>query len=755
MKSADDRRKMFPRLTFISRAFRFFGISPTPDSPERKRRPEDSLALRAWVLASVLVGEAAVLASGYFDLATGILVPSLTVAAFVVSYSRRRERTVFIQVMLAFGALAALAVFFREVLASLYDTRVPLARLFLWVQVIHAFDLPARKDLSYSLVSGLILLSVGAVLSTSMWYGVFILAFIFCALGALAELSLSEARERAGASAVDGRGLALRAIIPGFLAVVVVGMACFALAPQSRSMNLSMMPTSAFQNFGGNFSGGVDNPYYEPPPGGDPFAAPPQSINADSYHGFNPYMDLRSRGRLSDEVVMKVRTEESVPYRGVVFDEYNGKGWEISTGDDAETLTSDGPRFDLLAAGSTTEPLEGPGRQVAQIFHVELDAANVIFGAYRPETVFFPTSSIKVDPYNSLRAPYEIPEGSTYSVISQLPNASPDELRSATTDYPEAIAEKYTKLPEGSGLERTRELARELTEGTDNPYDAVAKMNEHLKNEYPYDLSIPPQREDMDAVEYFLFEERRGYCEQFSSSLAVMAQTLGIPARVATGYVPGEYNPFTGLHEVRASDAHAWVEVYFPGYGWSTFDPTPGFDSTPWQYEAAGNFQGSKAFGFLAGKAGEAFSPALGHAGSLMRGVASLDPASILVAGTIVGGAFLVVAYLRRYMIHRRKTSRQKFVKVSDARLYARYREATAAFEKAGIVRRPHETPEEYARRAAEELGSPEVERMGAIYLYARFRDAVPGEMVEEFGRLEPEVLAAAEEHRKKSKVGV
>ncbi len=97
----------------------------------------------------------------------------------------------------------------------------------------------------------------------------------------------------------------------------------------------------------------------------------------------------------------------------------------------------------------------------------------------------------------------------------------------------------------------------------------------------------------MDTVEYFLFEQRRGYCEQFASSLAVMACSIGIPARVATGYVPGEYNPFTGLHEVRANDAHAWVEVYFPGYGWSTFDPTPGSTAgtgrlpTPWKRRAS------------------------------------------------------------------------------------------------------------------------------------------------------------------------
>ncbi|HJQ30309.1 MAG TPA: DUF3488 and transglutaminase-like domain-containing protein [Rubrobacter sp.] len=712
-----------------------------PSGP--KRPPEDSVELRVWVLAAVLVGEVAVLSSGYFGAVTGFLVPFLTAVAFVVSYRRRRERNVLIKVMLAFGALAALAIFFREVLSSLYDTRVPLARLFLWVQVIHTFDLPARKDLAYSLVSGLVLVAVGAVLSTSLWYGGFVLAFLLCALGALAQMSLSEARERAGLGATRSRGFVVGIVVPGFFTVVALGLLCFSLLPQRQAMNVTMMPTSAFRDVGSNFSGGVQNPYYGPP-GGDPFAAPPQAISPDSYHGFQPYMDLRSRGRLSDEIVMKVRSEESVPYRGVSFDEYNGEGWEISTGDTAEKLVSNNLRFDTFTA-SNTEPAPVQAREVAQVFHVEKDSPNIIFGAYHPETVFFPTSTIKIDPYSSLRAPYEIYEGSTYSVISQVPNASPDRLRSAGTDYPEEIVDRYTGLPP-TGLERTRELARKLTESSTNPYDAVLRMNEYLKTTYPYDLSIPPQRKEMDAVEYFLFEQRRGYCEQFSSSLAVMARSLGIPARVATGYAPGEYNPFTGLYEVRASDAHAWVEIYFPGYGWSTFDPTPSFDSTPWQYRAESNLQGGEAFGFLAKRLGKAAGPAAAAAGSLARGVAKLDPASILVVGMMVAGMYLVLFYARKLLARRRrKPLVGHLIKVSDARLYSRYRMITNALEETGIARETQETPEQYARRVARTLDEPVMERLGEIYLYARFRDAVPAALAGEFDLLEPRALAAIE----------
>ena len=358
-----------------------------------------------------------------------------------------------------------------------------------------------------------------------------------------------------------------------------------------------------------------------------------------------------------------------------------------------------------------------------------------------------------MEPYNSLRAPYENPEDSTYSVISQVPNASAEQLRAAGTSYPEPITDKYLGLP-ASGQERTRDLARELTKDAATPYDAVLALNEHLKNNYPYDLSIPPQRESMDAVEYFLFEEGRGYCEQFSSSLAVMARSLGIPTRIATGYVSGEYNPFTGLYQVKASDAHAWVEVYFPGHGWSTFDPTPGFDSTPWEYHEQGNFQGSEALSFVASKAGEALGPVLRPAGSLMRGVASLDPASIIIAGLLLGMASVVAVYGRRHVAKKcHKPDPKRSVKVSDARLYGRYRAVSAAFGEAGVKREEHETPEEYARRAADASGAPEVARLGEIYLYARFRNAVPAELVEEFDRLEPTALEAAEKLKEASKV--
>lgn len=114
--------------------------------------------------------------------------------------------------------------------------------------MIHAFDLPARKDLAYSLLSGLILIAVGAVLSINLWYCIFVLAFLVCALGALSQIHLSEARERSGNSTTGSRGLVRGVIVPSALAVVALGFLCFSLLPQKQGMNMTMMPTSFFKN---------------------------------------------------------------------------------------------------------------------------------------------------------------------------------------------------------------------------------------------------------------------------------------------------------------------------------------------------------------------------------------------------------------------------------------------------------------------------------------------------------------------------
>ena len=124
-----------------------------------------------------------------------------------------------------------------------------------------------------------------------------------------------------------------------------------------------------------------------------------------------------------------------------------------------------------------------------------------------------------------------------------------------------------------------------MTAGAETPAQRARAIEGHLRQDYGYTLELLSKPVD-DPLAYFLFVRKKGHCEYFASSMAVMLRTLGIPARVVNGFRGGEYNDLTGSYIVREKDAHSWVEAYFPEYGWVTFDPTPagqaGSTATRW-----------------------------------------------------------------------------------------------------------------------------------------------------------------------------
>lgn len=154
---------------------------------------------------------------------------------------------------------------------------------------------------------------------------------------------------------------------------------------------------------------------------------------------------------------------------------------------------------------------------------------------------------------------------------------------STSNDYPARISSMYLQLPRVDP--RVRELARQITASATSNYDRARAIENYLRTRYGYTLQLPGVRVP-DPLAYFLFERKKGHCEYFASSMTVMLRTLGIPARVVNGFRGGEYNHLTGSYIIREKDAHSWVEVYFPEFGWVTFDPTPAGDATtdagPW-----------------------------------------------------------------------------------------------------------------------------------------------------------------------------
>jgi transglutaminase-like putative cysteine protease len=291
------------------------------------------------------------------------------------------------------------------------------------------------------------------------------------------------------------------------------------------------------------------------------------------YYGFDTRLDLSYRGGLSDTVMMFVRSPAWSYWRSHAYDTYDGRTWTQSS-DELETLERDGVGFKLWERGWIRSDY------FVQTFYIVQPMPNLIFMGGLPIDLYLAADQVARDSTGGIRVGEPLQAGMIYSVLSLRQDYSPEQLRAASHEYPDEITNVYLQLPE-SITERTRDLAHEITRGADTAYDKAVLLRDHLRDTYPYDFYPPAQAPNTDAVDQFLFVDQRGVCEQYVSALVVMLRELGIPARLAAGYGSGDYNAITGYYEVRANDAHAWAEVYFPGYGWIPIDPTPGWEGSP------------------------------------------------------------------------------------------------------------------------------------------------------------------------------
>lgn len=168
------------------------------------------------------------------------------------------------------------------------------------------------------------------------------------------------------------------------------------------------------------------------------------------------------------------------------------------------------------------------------------------------------------------------PGGQAYSVIGLMPRIGPTELGAAGTDYPPFIVDAYLGLPD-TVTQQTAELANQIVAqaGATTPYDQAVAIQNYLRSNFTYQIDAGGAPDGRDIVDYFLFESKVGRCDHYSSSMAVMLRTLGVPTRIVTGLAPVAYDNDMNGYVYRGRNAHAWVEVYFPGYGWIPFEPTP------------------------------------------------------------------------------------------------------------------------------------------------------------------------------------
>ena len=545
------------------------GLIEIVRSANATRKPEDSVALRACVLGAVMVAALALVAEQAVALSSGALLMVALPLAYWVSYKRRREDNWHIKIALTIGALLALFRFLGQLtgVATLDEVRFPLAELFLWVQVLHGFDLPARKDLNFSLGSSLTLMAVAGSISQDLRLVIFLVPYLGLIVASLALTHRAEIEDKvtawarpprapAGASV---RGPALREIFRAVGLTAAAAVLLFLVIPQPSGVRTLALPFSVGGGVGLFGGGGVANP-------GFASGSATTRGTGSSYYAFSERMDLRIRGDLSNELVMRVRSSAPSMWRGIVFDSYDGVAW---TGDETDaTSLGDTPPF--------AYPIEfrslGPRQTVSQTYYIEEELPNVVFAAGQPDAVWF-DGGVSVDKLGGLRTDSTLTPGTVYSVVSSRGAATDRELRALPEEEPPEDIERYLQLPDALP-DRVAALARRITSDAPTRIDKVRAIESYLRENFRYSLDSPVPPEGQDAVDHFLFDTDVGYCEQFAASTAVMLRTLGIPARVVAGYTPGTRNALTGYYEVRSSDAHTWVEVWFPRNGWYEFDPT-------------------------------------------------------------------------------------------------------------------------------------------------------------------------------------
>jgi hypothetical protein len=453
-------------------------------------------------------------------------------------------------------------------------------------------------------------------------------------------------------------------------------------------------------------------------------------------------------------IVFEAKTSELTYWRGESKSTYDGKGWSqpVSRLETYSPPTGETPD---AAVSVEQEIMLQPGAATRLLFlGGALSRTDALITA---QDRMLNDSMLR---YDSATGAYSLPELSDpvtyYKVVTVSARPSRSELESDNGAYPQGVTDTYLQLP-ASLPQRVRDLAARITADAPTPYAKAAAVSQYLKENYAYsyDKAAVPGKQD-DFVDRFLFVDKTGYCDYFSTSMAVMLRTVGVPTRWVKGYAPGVEQPSaegggaSPLHQVavRNQDAHSWVEVYFPKSGWVAFDPTPGFGGAGTADIPAGDGQAAaKPASVVEATIGSSPSPAQPTliqklsldpipAGSGSTGAAdtvllalrkTLKPAAgfitdhlVAIAAAIVSAAVLIL------LLHRYRR------RLTLAMLALRARRPSAAEPQASALvymdllwarlyrqygrKAPHETIREYCAR----LQLPDESRQAALREFAK-----------------------------------
>jgi transglutaminase-like putative cysteine protease len=486
--------------------------------------------------------------------------------------------------------------------------------------------------------------------------------------------------------------------------------------------------------------------------------------------GFSDQVELGRIGEIqqSSSVVMHIQIDGDergsfdLKWRGVTLSKFDGRNWSNNRGQRPLSPQFDG-HFVLPSLARDRQARENqaraeqdePSRRVHYRVLMEPVGMNIFFLAGTAQSLDGNYRNVGIDDSGAVfNLDLEHPV-SRYQATSDIAQPDAPELRAAGGINPPYLDPVYLRLPRSLDP-RIPRLAEQITVSANNNYDKALAIEAYLRSHFQYTLQLS-RTVPRDPLADFLFERKQGHCEYFASSMAVMLRSVGIPARIVNGFRTGEFNDVTSQYVVRASNAHSWVEVFFPSHGWIAFDPTPGESSvirTGWSriglyLDAMASFwrdwvvnydaghQQALAVGARSGSRQlfwsvrqwwrdhyEALLAAARRAKSVMAG----SPLRWGIAGTtfamllwLAGNARLLwQAFARRRLAARPEKAPRRAATIW-------YERMTESVGRRGWRKSPTQTPEEFIRLIDDANLRGRVAEFTRYYESARFDDSVEG----------------------------
>jgi transglutaminase-like putative cysteine protease len=426
-----------------------------------------------------------------------------------------------------------------------------MVHLLLFLLAYKLYNARTHRDLLDIFLLTFLMLVSAALLTTS--FGFLLVFCLYMVLGVWGSI-LFHLRREADLAMPDRSGEALAA--PG---LVTPGFMCSSLSVAVASLILTLVIFFMIPRLGRTF-------------------LPLRGEFGALSTGFSDRVELGVYGTIQNDptIVMRVSFPEEVVaperlpglrWRGVAFDHFDGRTWELADATRAQVRRVRDGQYPVRAHAVGAPFLS---------YEVLLEpiGTEVLFGLPRITAIQGQLPGLAVDAGEGLSLPRAPNTRIRYLAVSQPERVREGSLRRPVrpADYPPRIREVYLQLPAVSP--RVRALAQELAAGARTPFEIARRVEAHLSENLQYSLDLG-RPTDPDPLEDFLFERKTGNCEYFAAAMAVLLRAAAVPARVVNGFQRGEWNDVGRYFAVRQRDAHSWVEAYVPGAGWLTFDPSP------------------------------------------------------------------------------------------------------------------------------------------------------------------------------------